>query len=592
VLVFNGEIFNHVELRAELEARGRVFRTRSDTEVILHAWEVWGERCLERFNGQWAFALWHPLDETLILARDRVGVRPLHVCEREGVVLFASEVKALMQHPLAPRAIDPAGLAETFTFWAPRAPRTLFEGISELPPGTVRVWRRGVAEAPRRWWRPRFSVPPQTPRADTPRRLLDALREATRLRMVRSDVPVGAYLSGGIDSAVVAALARASVGDALRTFSLRFEDAAHDEGSYQQRMVRALGSEHHEVVARRADIARVFPEVIAHTERAVLRTGAAALSLLSSLVRASGMKVVVTGEGSDELLGGYDLFREARVRRFWARDPSSTLRPRLFERLYPWLARSPQATRGMALAQWAHGLDAPDAPTFSHDPRWRSARALQRLFAPSVRAAAAASGEAVAQLIAELPDDFGRWHPLERAQYLEIETLLAPYILSSQGDRVLMAHSVEGRFPFLDAEVIELACAMHPNEKLRALNEKDALKIAARGLVPDEIVRRPKQPYRAPDAVCFVAPDAPEYVRELLAPEALRAAELFDVTAVGALYAKCQRRVRDDGPAAALSNADDMALVGVLSAQLAHHLFVATPPAEPRTAVFGTVIER
>ncbi len=591
-VVFNGEIFNHVELREELAAKGHTFRTRSDTEVIVHAWEEWGDACLTRFNGQWAFALWDAERRALTLARDRVGVRPLHVHQSGGRVRFASEVKALFQDPDVTRAIDPAGLVETFTFWAPRAPRTLFEGVSELPPGSVRTYSDGTVRE-HAWWTPTFSTERQraTHTDESAERLLAALRNATRLRMLRADVPVGAYLSGGIDRAVVATLAREAEPGALHTFSLRFDDAEYDETPHQRLMAERLGSVHHEVVATRGDIARALPDVVLHTERALVRTGPAPLFLLSSLVAREGMKVVVTGEGADEFLGGYDLFREARVRRFWSRHPESTLRPRLFDRLYPWLARSPQASRAMSLRFWSRGLDRADAPTFSHDPRWSSAASLQRILSPAVRDAAAAAGDPVEALVRALPDDFARWDPLCRAQYLEITTLLSPYILSSQGDRVLMGHSVEGRFPFLDADVMALANALPPDDKLFVLDEKHVLKRAARGLIPDAIIHRPKQPSRAPDAVCFVDANAPSYVREVLAPDRVAAAGLFDPSLVQGLYDKCARR-RDDG---ALSNADNMAFVGVLTTQLAYEAFVRARPAcaDERTGPgFRTVIDR
>lgn len=591
VVVFNGEVFNHVELREELTAKGHSFRTRSDTEVILHAWRAWGEGCLERFNGQWAFALWDARAGELTLARDRLGVRPIHLHEGGGRVRFASEVKALFADPDVPRALDPAGLVETFTFWAPRAPRTPFLGVTELPPGSVRTWRRDGTSVERRWWRPRFPTSHPAPRDEGERveALRASLRSATRLRMLRADVPVGAYVSGGIDSAVVASLAREALTGELHTFSLRFEDAEYDETEHQRAVVASLGSVHHELVASRGDIARVMPAVVRHAERPLVRTGAAPLYLLSSLVQREGLKVVVTGEGADELFGGYDIFREAIVRRFWARQPKSTLRPRLFDRLYPWLARSPQAARGMALSFWSRGLDAPDAPFFSHLPRWNAARSLQRFLLPDVLSAAQTScADPLAPLAAALPDDFARWHPLARAQHLEMETLLAPYILSSQGDRVLMAHSIEGRFPFLDADVIEFATGLSADEKVFALDEKHLLKRAARGMVPEAITRRSKQPYRSPDAACFVGPGAPAYVREALSAERVRAVGAFDAALVAGLAAKCERLAA----AGSLSNADNMAFVGVLTTQLLHDEVLRAPPEDGDGLRFTTEIDR
>ena len=578
-ITYNGEVFNYVELRAELAALGHRFRTQSDTEVVLVAWRQWGEACLPRLNGQFAFAIWDRQDQTLVLARDRLGVRPLYLCEHGGALWFASEVKAIFAgDPRIPRALDPVGLGETFTFWTPLAPRTVFAGVRELPPGHVRVESpAGVRE--RCYWAPRYPAADERgfpgSLADATDALRDALERATALRLLRADVPVGCYVSGGLDSSVVAALAHRARGGRLRTFSLRFADAEYDETPFQRAMVAHLGSEHDELVVTRADIAAAFPETIRHVERPILRTAPTPLLLLSRRVHQAGIKVVLTGEGADEMLAGYDLFREARVRRFWAREPRSTLRPRLLERLYPYLARSPTRTRAMAREFFGRDLDRADAPEFAHLPRWRSAQALQRLFAAPVRAELAAAGDPIAALVASLPAELAGWDPLRRDQYLEIRTLLSGYLLSAQGDRVAMASSVEGRFPFLDADVVALAAALPPDYLLRVLDEKHVLKRVATGLIPPEIVRRPKQPYRAPDAQAF-ADAPPAWVDDVLAPEAIAAAGVFEPAAVRQLWAKCRAST-----AAPLSNADNMALVGVLSTQLLHRELIAAPPAPP-----------
>ena len=337
-VTFNGEIYNYVELRTELAALGHVFRTRSDTEVIVHAFEQWGNGAFGRFNGQFAIALWDARAQRLVLARDPMGVRPLHYAEHEGSVWFASEVKALFAGaPSLRRAFDPVGMAETFTFWSVVAPRTVFDGVRELEPGHVRSWDVG-AEACRDEAFYVASFPERSGDGfagsldDAATATLAALREATRLRMLRADVPVGCYLSGGLDSSVVAALAREAHPGPFATFSVRFEDAEYDETPFQTMMASHLGTEHREIVVSRADIAACFEDVVVHTERPVLRTAAAPLFLLSGLVREHGTKVVLTGEGADEVFAGYDLFREAKVRRFWARHPESKLRPRLLER--------------------------------------------------------------------------------------------------------------------------------------------------------------------------------------------------------------------------------------------------------------------
>ena len=267
-IAFNGEIFNYVELREELVALGHRFRTRSDTEVIVHAYEAWGDGAFERFNGQFAVALWDAAEERLVLARDPLGVRPLHVCEHGGRLLFASEVKALFAaDPSIPRAFDPAGLAETFTFWTVVPPRSVFRGVSELPPGHVRTVSRD-GDVTRRFWAPRYPASPgegfRGSLEDGVAAVREALEQAVRLRMLRADVPVGSYLSGGLDSSLVAALGRKVKGERFLTFSLRFEDAEYDETPYQRAVAERIESEHHAVVVSRAQIGACFPDVIWH----------------------------------------------------------------------------------------------------------------------------------------------------------------------------------------------------------------------------------------------------------------------------------------------------------------------------------------
>lgn len=587
-VTFNGEIFNYVELRAELRALGHVFRTQSDTEVIVHAYEAWGEDAFARFNGQFAIALWDEKTETLVLARDRLGVRPLYMCAHEGRLLFASEVKAIFAgDPTVPRALDPVGIDQTFTFWSIVPPQSVFVGVEELVPGHVRTYARGGVRD-RAYWTPTYPEGGvglfQGSLAEATEAVVHALEEATRLRMVRADVPVGCYLSGGLDSSLVAALARRATGAKFSTFSLRFADAEYDETAFQREMVQRLETDHHEVVVSRADIARALPEVVFHAERPILRTAPAPLFLLSRLVRESGIKVVLTGEGADEMFAGYDLFREAKVRRFWARQPESLLRPRLLERLYPYLARSPIAQQALARQFFGRNLANAGAPGFSHDPRWQTTSALKRLFSAPTRSALEGR-DARGELLATLPEAFERWSPLAQAQYLEVRTLLGGYLLSSQGDRMLMANSVEGRFPFLDANVVALAASLPPSYLLKVLDEKHVLKRASAGLVPASILARKKQPYRAPDALCFAGPDAPEWAHEAMSEDAVATAGVFDPKAVAQLWRKCATR-SDDGQ---FSNADNMAVVGVLSTQLLHAQLVrgeVTPhPIEPKTLV-------
>jgi asparagine synthase (glutamine-hydrolysing) len=287
------------------------------------------------------------------------------------------------------------------------------------------------------------------------------------------------------------------------------------------------------------------------------------------------------------MFAGYDLFREGKVRRFWARQPGSMLRPRLLEVLYPYLSRSPTATRAIAREFFGKDLSNWAMPGFAHQPRWQAAHALQRLFSGRVQDEARRV-DVVARLLASLPAAFPTWEALAQDQYLEARTLLSGYLLSSQGDRMLMAHSVEGRFPFLDVDVVELADSLPAAFKLHVLDEKHVLKMVAAGVVPDDVVRRPKQPYRAPDATSFLGPGAPEWIGEVLSERGVEAAGAFEPRSVNRLWKKC----REAGNGGRFSNADNMAIVGVLSTGLLHERLIREAPNRGARVEFKTMVDR
>lgn len=565
-LVYNGEIFNYLELRRELEAKGHRFRTRSDTEVLLRLYLEKGDACVEDLNGQWAFALWDARRRRLLLSRDRVGILPLHYAWAGRTLLFASEAKSLLAHPALSRELDLEALRQVFTFWFPLSPRTAFAHVHELPPGHNLVVEGGRATV-RRYWSVDFAPEPTgRSEAEDADALLELLTDATRIRL-RADVPVGAYLSGGLDSSVVTALVRRVHPLRPRTFSVAFSDPEYDERSYQDAVIRHLDTDHARVECRHDEIASVFPEVVRHAEKPLARTAAAPLFLLSRLVREQGYKVVLTGEGSDEFLGGYDIFKEVKVRAFWAAQPASRLRPLLLRRLYPYLPRMQAQSPAYLMAFFHVRPDELSSPFFSHLPRWQHGERLAALFSPEVRAAWEEASP-LTELEASLPADYARWSPFLRAQWLEAAHLLPGYLLSSQGDRMIMAHSVEGRFPFLDHRVIELASRLPLTRKMRVLDEKRLLKVAARRLLPEAVVRRPKQPYRAPDAAAFFGPDGPRpWVAETLSPDRLRAAGIFEPAAVEHLVRRLAAGRRTGAR-------DDLAFVGVLSTQILHDQYV------------------
>lgn len=563
-VVYNGEIFNHLTLRGELEARGHLFRTRSDTEVLVHAYEQWGERMLERLNGQFAFAIYDRRAGSLFLARDRFGILPLYYAERDGDLYFASEVKALLATGSVEAALDPEGLDEVFTYWAARAPRTPFRGIHALEPGCCARWENGRL-AIRRYYAFDYPEAAAEP-ADALEALDELLRSSVRLRL-QADVPVGGYLSGGIDSSVVCALAAEGSRHALRTFSVTFEEPILDESTYQRTIAAAVQSRHTVQRIGRGDIAQVFPDVIRHTETPLVRTAPAPLYLLSRVVRERGIKVILTGEGSDEVFLGYDLFKEVVIRLLCARHPESRRPPRLFDGLYPGIApdtRGGDFWRGFFMA-----AGTPADPLFSHLPRFQLTARIKDFYAPAFRATLARF-DPLAELRARLPAGFEAWTPLARAAYLEMTTLLSSYLLSSQGDRMAMAHGIEARVPYLDHRLFEFAAALPARSKLRGLREKDILRRWASDLLPPAVTHRRKQPYRAPDIPAFFHGRTPEYVDELLDPGSVARTGIFNPQAVAGLVRRCRAGLAD-------GFRESQALVAILSTELWHREFIATP---------------
>jgi len=565
-ITFNGEIFNYVELRKELISRGHIFSTRSDTEVILHLYEEKGENCFRDLNGQWGLAIWDVRERKLLLSRDRMGVRPVFYTRVGESLIFGSEVKALFTHPEVERELDLAGLDQIFTFWCTLSPRTVFKNIFELPPGHTLVFVRGNVEI-HPYWHLSFNRPTEILADDAYiEQLAELLTDAVRIRL-RSDVPVGAYLSGGLDSTVITALINQFSGKKLRSFSVAFTSEDHDERAYQQEAVRFLHTAHEQIECGYDDIAAAFPDVIWHTEKPVIRTAPAPLYLLSQQVRDAGYKVVLTGEGADEILGGYDIYKEAKIRRFLTAQKNSPRRAQLLRRLYPYqasLQKMPNAYLQRFFRATAEDLN---DPFFSHRPRWELTSRLKIFFSDDVKSELAGH-DAISELFGQLPIEYFSWDGFSQAQYLESKHLLPGYILSSQGDRVALAHAVEARHPFLDYRLVAFANALPPNIKMRVLNEKYILKRALGHLLPATILQRPKQPYRSPDGRSFFAGVGEDYANQVLAPERIAADGIFDPRAVSKLVEKFRA-------GEAIGVKDDMALIGILSTQLVLDQFIS-----------------
>ena len=577
-VVFNGELFNYRELRDDLRARGHRFYTESDTEVIVHLYEQYGDAFVQHLNGQFAIALWDRRHQRLLLARDRVGIRPLFYTWARGRLAFASEIKSLFTLPDVSRELDPDGLASIFSYWSPLDSRTAFRGVSAMRPGSIMVVERGqVVE--RQYWDWTFGCS-ASPVPGSEARYAEELREllidAVRLQL-RADVPVGAYLSGGLDSSIITSIVSNHTDTPLRSFSLTFEGAEFDESVYQRELVEHLKTQHSSVHATTVDIGNAFPRMVWHAEAPVVRTAPTPMMLLADSVRQAGYKVVLTGEGADEVFCGYDLFKEAKVRRHMARKPPARRNAALLGRLYPYLGHSPASIPAFARTFFAEGLEEVDAPWFAHATRLSVTRRMLQFFRDDWRQQLL-SWDPHQALAATLPEGFMRWEPLERDQYVEARTLLSGYLLSSQGDRMAMAASIEARYPFLDHRVIEFGARLPTGFKLRGLNEKAILKRTMASELPPSILRRPKQPYRAPDSASFFEKGRPlPYVAELLSESSLTAAGLFEPKAVAKLVEKCRA-------GRAIGFGDNIAFVGVLSTMLLSEQYLGTGgmPVSPR----------
>jgi asparagine synthase (glutamine-hydrolysing) len=564
---FNGEIFNYIELRDVIRQRGGELRTTSDTEVILLLYEHFGSDCVTMLNGDFAFAIRDLRNRTLFLARDRIGVRPLFYTQRGNGLAFASEMKSLLEVPGVSRELDLIALDQIFTFWFPLAPNTIFKDIKELPPGHILIAKDGAVKIHRYW---ELSYPEtQDPRAGSTgseSELIETFRElfldATKIRL-RADVPVGAYLSGGIDSAGVTAVARHLNANSLRTFSIAFEDAEYNEAAFQREISAALGTDHTSTICRASDIASIFPDVIYHAETPILRPAPAPMMSLSRLVRECGYKVVLSGEGADEVFAGYDIFAEAQLRRFCARQPQSHVRPLLFRRLYTYLPKL--QTQPISYLQAFFNAGDPRDPLYSHIPRIRSTTGIKSFFSAEMKKEIAGY-DAIDDLRSRLPAAFRKWHPLSQTQYLESTYLLPSYILSSQGDRMAMANAVESRFPYLDPRIVEFGANLPANFKLRGMRTKYILRRSFEDTLPKSITTRPKQPYRAPETEPFVNSGRPPYVDALMAESRISETGFFNPAAVKRLMEKAAN-------ASSLGARDQMAFVGILSTQIWNQSF-------------------
>ena len=561
ILVCNGEIYNHVELRQELVRAGHRFRTRSDVEVILHLYEDRGLACVDALRGMFAFALWDASKRRLVLARDRVGIKPLHYAERPEGLYFGSEAKAVLASGAVPVVLDPAAMHELFTFGFPLAPRTMTAAVRRLPPAHLLVYESGRSTLQRYWSPSKTNDASPTRRSDEwAEELFACLDESVRLHL-RSDVPVGAWLSPGLDSSGIVALMCRHVAMPVRTFSLGFQDPDADELRGNRTLADFDG---YPLVAERdvssnTDFDRL-PEAVWHNEDPST-TGLEVPRLLLSELAGQRVKVVLTGEGADELFGGYFWYHLDRTLAPFGVLPRPVRAlagiPAVRSR-WPWASRVMRAPRALGRARLGAMIGPP-------------AGGLD-LLRPEVRAAAVAAAH-------EIPNGDDEWRGMHRTnalRQLDLSTRL-PDLVVHNLDRQSMAASLEARVPFLDHHVVELAMRIPPSVLLRGGEPKHLLRQSLARVLPPELARRRKRGMTAPRQGWLRGP-LPEFAAESLSPAALRDAGYFDTGAVVRLL---------DAHRAARVDAGDL-LLGVLGVQLWHSMFARGTLRQPESKASRT----
>lgn len=577
VISFNGEIFNYLELRKELESEGAQFRTDSDTEVALKAIERWGTGAFARFNGQFAILFWNKARHELTVARDHYGIRPLYYALTENRAIFASEMKAIDASGWVRRTWSGPSLLVHGLLWNTLSDDTVYNEIRSLPPGSWAVFSANARMIKRGTYYRLGENPPETPDNYEEAKIhFRSMMERSVALQLRSDVPVGCYLSGGIDSSVTSSLARDVKGDRFKTFSVAFEDKAYDESEYQRLMVDRLGSEHHQELISADTIDANFLDATHHFERPVFRTAPVPLYMLSARVRRENVKVVLTGEGADEILCGYDVFKEIKLLEAWEGGATEIEIAKVLAQLYPHLEHYSESGNSGLMRMYYEGfLGKTGGPWAGLAIRMHNNRILEKYLNKDLKAGMSEE-EIESLLLRELPDYVLEWPALKRNQYLEMKTLLEGYLLSSQGDRMAMAHGIEGRYPFLDPGIVEWAFAIPLDWKLNGYRQKFMLQDTFKDILPNQITNRPKRPYMAPDLAAFIRDGEPtEQARRFLSPTSIEDYGIFDQKMVERLLFKYKRRGMEG-----IGYRDNMLVSFILSAQMAEH-WIRNPVTEP-----------
>jgi len=569
-VVFNGEFFDYPEQKARLESRGHQFRTHCDTELIPHTWEDHQEGMFEHLRGQFGLALWDEKKQCLILGRDRFGICPLFWSRQGDWLLFASEIKALLASGMVEARPDHRGLSHAFTFFAVPGPITCFEGIQLLSPGRFLKVQLGGTGATGQvsehvYWRIDFPDQGDEDPGRDAKKVIDDFEQvmtAAVERRLRADVPVVSYLSGGVDSSVVVALACKVRGQPIPTFTIQIQDPQLDETSEAAIVSRHIGSDPIIVPFGAAETLSVYPRLTLAAECPVIDTSCGAMLLLAQEVHAKGYKVALTGEGADEWLGGYPWFKTHHALSYLDVIPGLSLSTKvrqLFTRL-----TGPKGANASVIPRIVAAVGGTNAwldiygPMSFNKARFFSPRMWETL------------GDHLPYEHLELdPERMRRWHPLNRSLALGSRVHLPGHLLSSKGDRVAMNNSVETRYPFLDEEVVAYLAKIHPRWKMKGFGDKHILRKLGERYLPKQIAWRRKWMFRAPfDS--FHAERLPPFVGQLLSEEALRKTGYFDPPSVRH-WGEAFRKMR---PGSYQRTLVEMGLVGVVATQLWHHLYI------------------
>ena len=558
VIVFNGEIYNYVELREDLRRRGHTFATASDTEVIVHLYEEMGTDCLQELRGMFAFALWDRRRQELFIARDRLGIKPLYYTEAGGRLIFGSEIKSILLHPAVTARLDPAALSNFLSLRYVPAPQTLFQGIHALPPGYSLICNQeGLRVGP--YWDLSFPDGQGWDRSEAEymEELEALLTESVRLRL-RSDVPFGAFLSGGVDSSLVVALMSQFLDEPVKTFSVGFhsDPPGQDELPFARQVAQQFSTDHHEILVAPHHVSDLAEKVTWHLDLPLADQATLAVYMVSELA-ARHVKMVLSGEGGDELFAGYARYSGERFSPLFQRMPAGlrSLALGLTGRL-PGLRRPKLALYALSqpdeVTRFLHWF-----PLFNQEMK---AQLLAGGFRQRLNGGVSSDhvfGQALARTDARMP--------LHRMLYVDTKLWLPDYLLL-RGDKMSMANSLEARVPLLDHKLVEFAAALPPHMKLRRMTRKYLLKRVASTLLPDSIVHRKKKGFPIPIYDWFRRELRP-FVRDTLSPEALKRRGLFDPAYVGKLLDEHESGFADHG----------LLIWGLMGVEFWHRQFIDRP---------------